>query len=90
MDQDLQNLFVVLEVPVYLVDRPVLHHPQLTGCLSDQPGIVAHNDHRYGGTTARNKHVTYEKHCQKYLQKGTISSMLDVDRHFIYATTTSL
>lgn len=36
---------VVIKVSIDMVDRLVLHHPQLALGLSDQPGIVAHNYH---------------------------------------------
>lgn len=36
---------VVFEVTVDVVYRPVFHHPQLALSLSNQPGIVAHDDH---------------------------------------------
>lgn len=36
---------VVFKVSINLVDRLVLHHPQMALGLSDQPGIMAHNYH---------------------------------------------
>lgn len=36
---------VVFKVSINLVDSLVLHHPQMTLGLSDQPSIMAHNYH---------------------------------------------
>lgn len=53
LSQGLQHLsLVVVEVSVDVVDRAVLHHPQLALGLRDEPGIVAHNDH-----SCRNKKI---------------------------------
>lgn len=48
LSQRLQHLpLVVVEVSVDLVDRAVLHHPQLALSLCDEPGVVTHDDHSW-------------------------------------------
>lgn len=46
LSQRLQHLpLVVVKVSIDLVDGAVLHHPQMTLSLCDEPGVVTHNDH---------------------------------------------
>lgn len=48
LSQGLQHLpLVIIKVSIDLVNRAVLYYPQLTLSFSDEPGIVAHNNHSW-------------------------------------------